>query len=115
MFGEQSENVVMKSSHPIINNNHSQYHSISSCVHMFLVKRETHVLPDNFMQLYQYIEEVIFNGEPGVLTKDDVSMLLLSELGTSYTHRTPLIAHLLGRLWCKSENVSIIIRLLIFI
>ena len=88
----------MKSSHPIINNNHSQYHSISSCVHMFLVKRETHVLPDNFVQLYQYIEEVIFNGEPGVLTKDDVSMLLLSELGTSYTHRTPLIAPLLGRL-----------------
>ena len=60
-----------------------------------------------------HLFQVIFNGEPVDLTRDDVSMLLLSELGTRYT------SHTLNQTFAWKDGVSRImclsLSLLIFI
>ena len=46
-------------------------------------------LPSSFVEEMQYIEEVIFDsGRSSCLTKTELEMLLLRELGTSYNSQT---------------------------
>eukprot|EP00578_Thalassiosira_sp_NH16_P024589 CAMPEP_0181091420 /NCGR_PEP_ID=MMETSP1071-20121207/8388_1 /TAXON_ID=35127 /ORGANISM="Thalassiosira sp., Strain NH16" /LENGTH=643 /DNA_ID=CAMNT_0023173557 /DNA_START=136 /DNA_END=2067 /DNA_ORIENTATION=+ len=69
-----------------------------------LVGRETKVLSENFYQLMQYIEEVIFCGERGLVSRTDMEMLLLSELGTNYTAH---VLQLCMNMICKSNSNTI--------
>jgi hypothetical protein len=48
----------------------------------------TYVRATSVEQQVQYIREVIYSGDPDALTKSEVEMLLLRELGTSYSQRT---------------------------
>ena len=66
-----------------------------------LAKLGFRALPQTFVQQMQYIEQVIYSNSDA-LTKTDVEMLLLREVGTSYTSQT--LDHILSL--ASQTNVS---------